>query len=95
VSVLTFIESATDEQVRAIESALATLPARIPSLRAYAFGSDLGLSADGNADFAVVADFDDIAGYESYRDDPEHRRILAEHIRPILAGRAAAQYEWS
>ena len=44
-------------------------------------------------DFAVVADFDDVAGYVTYRDDPEHQRIIAELIRPHLASRVAAQYE--
>jgi hypothetical protein len=47
----------------------------------------------GNADFAVVAEFDDEAGYLVYRDDPEHRRIIAEYLRPILASRAAVQFE--
>ena len=47
----------------------------------------------GNADFAVVADFDDAAGYLVYRDDPAHRRIIAEYLRPILASRAAVQFE--
>ena len=94
VSVLTFVDGATDSQIGAIETALATLPARLPQLRAYAFGRDLAL-ADTNAHFAVVADFDDRAGYEAYRDDPEHRRILAEFIRPVLASRAAVQYDVS
>ena len=91
VSVLTFAEGTSDADVRAIEDALATLPARLPALRAFTFGRDLGL-ADGNASFVVVAEFDDATGYASYRDDPEHLRILAEVIRPVLAGRAAAQY---
>ena len=57
-----------------------------------AVGTDVGL-AEGNAHFAVVADFDDVAGYVTYRDDPEHQRIIAELIRPRLASRVAAQYE--
>ena len=92
VSVLTFTDVVTDAQVAAIEAALRTLPARVPQLRAYSVGRDLGL-AETNASFAVVADFDDRPGYEAYRDDPEHQRILAELIRPVLAARAAVQYE--
>jgi hypothetical protein len=90
VSVLTFAEGTTGEQIDAIAAALATLPAHIP-MRSYAFGPDLGVDA-GNGSFAVVAEFDDVAGYERYRDDPEHRRIIAELIRPVLAGRAAVQH---
>ena len=47
---------------------------------------------DGNFDFVVVADFDDVAGYLAYRDHPAHQAVIAEHIAPILAERAAVQY---
>ena len=50
-------------------------------MRDYRIGTDLGL-VEQNAHFAVVADFDDVAGYVTYRDDPEHQRIIAELIRP-------------
>jgi hypothetical protein len=92
VSVLTFIVDATNEQVQAVADALATLRARLPGLKAYSFGPDLGLN-DGNASFVVVADFETVDDYYAYRDDPEHQRILSELIRPILAGRAAVQYD--
>jgi hypothetical protein len=62
-------------------------------LRAYTFGRDAGLNP-GQASFAVVADFDTVVDYLEYRDDPEHRRIIAELITPILAARTAAQYEY-
>jgi hypothetical protein len=94
VALLTFVDGATEEQVRAIEDALSTLPARLPQLRAYAIGRDLGINA-GNASFAVVAEFANIDDYVAYRDDPEHRRIIAELISPILAARTGAQYDVS
>jgi Stress responsive A/B Barrel Domain len=93
VSLLTFASDARPEQVAAIEAALSALPDRLP-IRAYAFGRDLALS-EGNATFGVVADFDDADDYFTYRDDPEHQRILADLIRPILASRTAVQYEVS
>jgi Stress responsive A/B Barrel Domain len=92
VALLTFVDGATEEQVRAIEDALSTLPARLPQLRAYAIGRDLGINA-GNASFAVVAEFANIDDYVAYRDDAEHRRIIAELISPILAARTGAQYD--
>jgi Stress responsive A/B Barrel Domain len=92
VALLTFVDGATEEQVRAIEEALSTLPARLPQLRAYAIGRDLGINA-GNASFAVVAEFANIDDYVAYRDDPEHRRIIAELIPPVLAARTGAQYD--
>jgi hypothetical protein len=91
VSVLTFVDGVTDEQITAIGEALATLPGRIPALRNYSFGRDAGIDS-GNGSFVVIAEFDDEAGYRSYRDDPEHRRILTEIVRPVLADRAAVQY---
>ncbi len=91
VALLTFVDGATEEQLRAIEDALSTLPARLPQLRAYAIGRDLGINA-GNASFAVVAEFANMDDYMAYRDDPEHRRIIAELISPILAARTGAQY---
>ena len=90
IALLTFVEGTTEEQVASIEAALARLPDRIPALRSYSFARDLGIDA-GNASLAVIAEIDDEAGYLTYRDDPEHRRIIVELIRPVLAGRAAAQ----
>ena len=62
-------------------------------LRAYHVGADLGIN-EGNFEFAAVADFDDLEGYQIYRDNPEHRAIIAEFILPIAAQRAAVQYEF-
>jgi hypothetical protein len=91
VSLLTFVDDVRADQVEAIEQALHGLPDRL-RIRAYAFGRDLALN-DGNAAFAIVADFDDIGHYLAYRDDPEHQRILAELIKPVLASRTAVQYD--
>jgi stress responsive alpha/beta barrel protein len=91
VSVFTFVADATNVQVQAVVDALATLRARLRA-KEYSFGPDLGLN-DGNASFVVVADFETVDDYHAYLDDPEHQRILAELIRPILASRTAVQYE--
>ncbi|MDA2806320.1 Dabb family protein [Nocardiopsis suaedae] len=80
---------ATPEKVDRIRDALARLPGRIPELRAYTFGPDLGIS-EGTYDFGVAADVDDEAGLEAYRDHPDHQAALAL-IRPLLADRASVQ----
>ena len=41
----------------------------------------------------MIAEFDDRAGWEAYRDDPEHRRIVDERITPHLRSRSATQFE--
>ena len=94
IALLTFVEGTGDAQIQAVEDALSTLPARLPQVRAYVIGRDLGVN-EGNASFAVAADFATVDDYIAYRDDAEHRRIIAELIAPILAARAGAQYEIS
>ncbi len=84
---------ATQEQKQRVAAELRRLPALLPVLRRYDVGADLGL-AEGNFEFAVVADLDDLEGLRTYRDNPEHRAVIAEFIQPIIAERAAVQYEF-
>ncbi len=92
VVLLEFDEATSEEHVGAVAAQLRELPERIPALRSYLVGPDLGL-APGNAHLAVLAEFDDIDGYLSYRDDPGHRRIIDEMILPHLRSRSAAQFD--
>jgi hypothetical protein len=85
-------EDATDEQRATLVKRLTELPGQIPEIRAFAIGADAGVNA-GNYDFAVAADFADRDGYVVYRDHPAHRAVVEECLRPILADRAAVQYE--
>ena len=76
----------------ALLEALGELPGLVPEVRSYSIGVDAGLG-EGNFDLVVVADFDDTDGYAAYSANADHQRVLAELIRPILAERAAVQYE--
>ena len=89
----TWKPEATEEQQQRVATELSRLPSVIPSLKAYSMGTDIGVN-QGNWQFVVVADFDDLDGYLPYRDDPTHQAIIAEHIQPIIATRAAVQYEF-
>ncbi|MGD0561153.1 MAG: Dabb family protein [Streptosporangiaceae bacterium] len=84
---------ATPEQKKEAASRIASLPSLLPTVRAFAAGPDAGVNAD-SFDYAVTVDFDDEAGYLSYRDDPQHREIVAKYIAPITAERAAVQYQF-
>ena len=42
----------------------------------------------------VNADFDSVADYLAYRDNPDHQRVIKELGVPIMAQRAAVQFEW-
>ena len=57
---------ATDEQKQQVAAELRRLPGLLSLLRAYHVGPDLGL-AEGNFEFAVVADFDDLRDARSTR----------------------------
>src|SRR4051812_40204911 len=76
----------------AVVEALRALPPQIDSIRDYVVGSDAHVNP-GNHDVAVVADFDDEAGYLVYRDHPAHRKVIDELITPNLAARAAVQHD--
>jgi hypothetical protein len=91
---ITWTADTTDADVAAVRAALAELPGQIPEIRAYTFGTDLGL-VDGNADFAIVADFDDVDAWHRYQHHPAHRAVLTDRIRPFLAARAAVQLEFA
>jgi hypothetical protein len=91
VVILAFLDDATDEQIQAVTEGLEALPAAIPEIGEYHLGPDLGIN-EGNAQYAVVADFATEADYLVYRDHPAHLTVLAERIRPILKTRAAVQF---
>ena len=56
----------------------------------YTCGPDAGVN-DGNADFAVVAVFEDEASWHAYDTADEHNRIRAELFRPYVTLRSAVQ----
>lgn len=56
----------------------------------YTCGPDAGIN-EGNADFAVVAVFEDEAAWHAYDTADEHNRIRAEIFRPWVTSRSAVQ----
>jgi hypothetical protein len=93
VVMMRFTPESTPAQRAAITEGLQALPGLIPELRNYSIGSDARVN-EGNYDMVVVADFDDVDGYLVYRDHPDHQAVIRQHIRPIVADRAAVQYQW-
>ena len=87
-----FRDDADEAQRQAVHDAVATMPEATGVTEAYAIGPALGL-AEGNFDFAVVGDFADQEAYLTYRDHPEHKRIVFDIIRPAITDRAAIQFE--
>ncbi|GII77394.1 hypothetical protein Sru01_23760 [Sphaerisporangium rufum] len=92
IVLFTWVAEATEEQKARVTEGLHGLPAVIPEIRRYEFGADAGM-APGNHEFALVADFDSEEDYLVYRDHPVHQAVIADAIRPIMAGRASVQYK--
>jgi hypothetical protein len=84
---------ATEDDKQQVANEVAKLPSMVPSIRAFASGADAGV-AEGNYDFAVTADFEDLPGFFEYRDDPGHREIIKRYIVPLAASRVAVQFEF-
>jgi len=77
-----------------VEAALATLPTAIPTIASYSFGRDIGVNA-GNFEFAVVADFATVDDYITYRDHPDHKRVVAELIVPNMPSGRRCSSTWA
>ena len=92
VALFAWTSRATVEQKTRVATELRALRPLMTGVRAYHVGPDAGL-VEGNFDFAVVGDFEDAASYLAYRDNPAHRAVVEQTVRPIVAKRAAIQYE--
>jgi len=93
VVMFTFREDASEAQIGEAVAALAELATLVPTVRAFRLGRDIGVN-EGNFHLAVTADFDDVEGYLTYRDHPEHLRVIREKGAPVVASRSAVQFEF-
>lgn len=82
------------DHIDRIRSGLSALPTEIDVIRNYVHGSDVGIS-EGTYDYAVVADFDNVNDFRTYRDHPRHVELIEDHIKGHVADRAAIQYQTS
>ncbi|MCB1038932.1 MAG: Dabb family protein [Acidimicrobiales bacterium] len=78
--------------IEALGSALRSLGDRLPQVRTYDVGPDVGVNPP-SWDFAVSATFDDADGYLAYRDDPDHQAIIRDLVDPITDQRVSVQFE--
>jgi hypothetical protein len=91
VVLFTWSPDADAERRKTIVHALRQLRQDVPFMSALVVEDDAGLS-DGNAHTVLMADFADVETYYRYAQDPIHLAVIAEHVRPWLAGRSAVQY---
>jgi antibiotic biosynthesis monooxygenase (ABM) superfamily enzyme len=91
VVTFTLKPDAPADQVERIAEAVNALAATLPEVKSMAVGRDLALR-DGNASFALAAQFDDVEGFKVYADHPEHIRVIKELIGPFIESRSPAQF---
>ena len=85
-------EDVPDDHVDRVRDGLNALPPEIDQIRSYVHGADVGVSVD-NFDYVVVADFDNVNDFRTYRDHPQHVLFIEEVIKGRVAERAAVQYQ--
>ncbi len=91
VVTFTLKPDAPADQVERIAEAVNALAATLPEVKSMAVGRDLALR-EGNASFALAAQFDDVEGFKVYADHPEHIRVITELIGPFIESRSPAQF---
>lgn len=72
-------------------AALAELRRKIPQIRSYHFGANLGVNP-GTYDYGVTAEFDSIDDYFVYRDHPDHKIFIETYTAPFIDTRASIQF---
>ena len=91
VVLFTWTDEADEDRRSATVDALRRLREDVGGMSSLTVTSDAGL-VDGNAHAILVADFPDEEAFRRYSQDPVHQAVLAEHVKPWLAGRTAVQY---
>jgi len=91
VVLFTWTDDADEARREATVGALRRLREDVGGMSELTVSADAGLVA-GNAHAILVADFPDEESFRRFAQDPVHQAVLAEHVRPWLAGRSAVQY---
>jgi hypothetical protein len=92
VVLLQWADDVPENHVEQVRSGLDALLSQIPQIRGFLHGSDVGVS-EGNFDYVVVADFDNMGDWRAFREHPAHLLFMEEHITGRFKNRAAIQYQ--
>jgi hypothetical protein len=84
-------EGATAEQIAAVDVAFAQLRDELDEIKSYEFGPDASIYR-GNADYALIGEFNTEADLKAYVKHPRHLALLDEVTGPILESFQSAQF---
>lgn len=95
VVILTFEHPVGSDDQRAIIEAFNDVMSKVPSVRGFHTGFDIGLTSEPAKSCSIFVKFDSKEGYLEYANHPEHVKFVNTFIKPRLAidGRRAIQYE--
>lgn len=94
VVLLTWKENVLQEQVDAVTAAFRALGDEMEEIVGYEFGQDAGIFK-GNADYALVAEFQNEADLKTYVFHPSHQELLAKVTGPIMESFQSVQFSVS
>lgn len=95
VVILTFEHPVSTGDQQAIIQAFNDFVNKVPSVRSFNSGFDIGLTSEPAKSYSILVKFDSKEGYVEYANHPEHVKFVNTFIKPRLAkdGRRAIQYE--
>ena len=91
IVIFTWVAEATGAQIAAFGEALARLAVDLSDMVDIRHGPDLRFRG-GNGDYALVATFDDRAGWDAYQAHPKHQAFVQEFVVPLQASRLTIQF---
>jgi hypothetical protein len=92
IAVFRWKDGVTTDQIAEVGAALDAVAAQIEAARAYTHGPNVQ-PAPNRWDYGIVADFDDLEGWRSYDEHPDHARVRSEVIGPLTAARTNLQLD--
>lgn len=92
IVLLKWNDKITDEAIAAITENFGKLPAAIPEIKSYEFGPNAGVMK-GQADYALVAKFDNAEELMSYIKHQAHQDFMNEYSMPYIESFQSAQFE--
>lgn len=85
---LKFRESATDEEVKAVQEAIAKLPSQCDTIKAFEWGKNNSPEKhDEGFTHCYMFTFDDVEGLKSYASTPAHRAVVEKILAVAEKGR--------